>query len=117
MDAYEDGTLYPINKFYDEGRTPGGQRNVTTDYVYMRVAEMYLLHAEAAAITGDEDAARQALKTLLSERLIDGDDDDETLDLTEELAYIDSLTERHCWMRYIFKLELNYGVKVKVTLH
>lgn len=92
VDAYGDGILYPINKFYDEGRTPGGQRLVTTDYVYMRVAEMYLLYAEAAYKTGDETAAKDALKTLLSERLIDLDDDETSLDLTDELAYIDALT-------------------------
>lgn len=61
--------LAPMYKFYDPGRTTGGQRNVTTDYVYMRVAEMYLLNAETAAKSGDEGTARTSLKALLSQRL------------------------------------------------
>jgi len=60
-----------LNKFYDNGRKIGGQRNVETDYVYMRVAEMYLLHAEAAAQTGDEEAAKTSLKFLLDQRMPD----------------------------------------------
>ena len=71
VDAYGNGTLYPIGKFYDPNRAIGGQRNVTTDYVYMRVAEMYLLHAEAAAMTGDEAGAKQALSAVLDMRLDD----------------------------------------------
>ncbi|MDT0645726.1 RagB/SusD family nutrient uptake outer membrane protein [Zunongwangia sp. F260] len=71
VDAYSDGVLYPINKFYAPAREIGGQRNVTTDYLYMRVAEMYLLHAEAAAKTGNEAEARETLKTLLDERVDD----------------------------------------------
>ena len=63
--------LIPLNKFYDNGRNIGGQRNVETDYVYMRVAEMYLLHAEASANTGDDDAARTSLKALLDQRMPD----------------------------------------------
>lgn len=63
--------LAPINKFYHSGRTIGGQRNVETDYVYMRVSEMYLLHAETAAKSGDEAAAKVSLKALLSLRLPD----------------------------------------------
>ncbi len=71
VNAYGNGVLYPINKFYPAKRDVAGQRNIETDYVYMRIAEMYLLHAEAAAMTSDEAAAKGALKTLLSERLDD----------------------------------------------
>ncbi len=63
--------LIPLNKFYDPNREIGGQRNVTTDYVYMRVAEMYLLNAEAAANTGDEATAKTSLKFLLDQRMPD----------------------------------------------
>ncbi len=59
----------PMNKFYAPGRTIGGQRNVTTDYVYMRIEEMYLLNAEAAAKTGDPATARQRLEDLLKIRM------------------------------------------------
>ena len=65
------GKLYPTGKFYDPNKKIGGQRNVTTDYVYMRVAEMYLLHAEASAMIGDEAGAKQALSAVLSMRLDD----------------------------------------------
>jgi len=61
--------LTPRNKFYDPARVVGGQRTVVTDYVYMRVAEMYLLHAETAARSGDDGAARTSLKALLNLRL------------------------------------------------
>jgi hypothetical protein len=61
--------LMPLNKFYHPDRVIGGQANITTDYLYMRVAEMYLLHAEAAAKGGDTGAAQTMLKALLAERL------------------------------------------------
>jgi len=80
---YSDNTsgyyLLPIYKFYTADMEIGGQRNITTDYVYMRVAEMYLLNAEAAAKTGDEAAARTSLKALVSHRMADA-------------SYIDALT-------------------------
>jgi len=63
--------LGSIYKFYHSDRKIGGQRNVDTDYVYMRVSEMYLLHAETAAKSGDEAAAKTSLKALLSLRLPD----------------------------------------------
>jgi len=47
--------------------------------VYMRVAEMYLLHAEVSAKTGDEAAAKTSLKELVSLRRPDA-------------TYIDGLT-------------------------
>ncbi|APY08924.1 hypothetical protein BWZ20_11695 [Winogradskyella sp. J14-2] len=61
--------LQPINKFFDPGRTPGGQFAITTDYIFMRVEEFYLLSAEAAAKTGNEAAAKARLQDLLSIRL------------------------------------------------
>jgi hypothetical protein len=80
---YNDNTsgyyLAPLYKFYHSGRSIGGQRSVETDYVYMRVAEMYLLHAESAAQTGDEAAAIVSLKALLDLRL-------------DDTSYVNSLT-------------------------
>ena len=61
--------LLPFNKFYDPARVIGGQRNVTTDYIYMRVAEMYLLNAEANARLGADGPARTSLKALLDLRV------------------------------------------------
>ena len=64
--------LQPLHKFYDAQRVPfGASRRVVADYVYMRVSEMYLLHAEAAAKTGDEAQAKTILKALLDQRLPD----------------------------------------------
>lgn len=37
----------------------------------MRIAEVYLLHTEAAVKSNDEGAARTALKTLVAERVND----------------------------------------------
>ncbi len=67
--GYSD--LMPLNKFYDPNRVIGGQTTVITDYVYMRVEEMYLLNAEAAANNGMEALAVNSLRTLLTERLDD----------------------------------------------
>lgn len=63
----------PFNKFYHNGRTTGGQRQVTADLFYMRVAEMYLLAAEGAAEAGNLDDAKTHLKALVGQRLISGD--------------------------------------------
>ncbi|WP_179008793.1 RagB/SusD family nutrient uptake outer membrane protein [Winogradskyella forsetii] len=64
--------LQPLNKFFDAGRVQGGQGNVTTDYIYMRIEEFYLLSAECAAKLGNEAEAKQRLSTLLSIRLDGG---------------------------------------------
>lgn len=59
----------PINKFFAPGRTAGGQQVITTDLVFMRVEEFYLLSAESAAKSGNEAAAKITLKALLANRL------------------------------------------------
>ncbi len=71
--------LLPINKFYDPQRVIGRQREITTDYHWMRIAEMYLLHAETAAKAGFEVDARNSLKALVELRVPDA-------------SYIDALT-------------------------
>ncbi|MBN2615907.1 MAG: RagB/SusD family nutrient uptake outer membrane protein [Bacteroidales bacterium] len=77
--------LTPIFKFYPPTMNTQtwnfgkGQREVTTDYVYMRVAEMYLLNAETAAKSGDEATARTSLKDLMKLRV-------------PNVSYIDNLT-------------------------
>ncbi|MGC1240052.1 MAG: RagB/SusD family nutrient uptake outer membrane protein [Chryseosolibacter sp.] len=74
----EADTYYPINKFYAQHRVQemddeewGGQRQITSDYVYMRVDEMYLLNAEAQAKLGQDAAAITRLKELLDLRIAD----------------------------------------------
>jgi len=59
----------PINKFFDPARVAGQQYVITTDLIFMRVDEFYLLYAESAAKTGDEATAKDVLKQLLESRL------------------------------------------------
>ena len=72
---FMDGTtlvpLLPTNKFFAPNRVIGGQRNVVTDYIYMRVDEMYLLNAEAKAKLGQDGPARTTLGQLLDLRIDD----------------------------------------------
>lgn len=64
--------LQPWGKFYDPERVPRGpSRVITQDLVYMRIAEMYLLNAEAAANLGMDAEARTSLKALLDLRVDD----------------------------------------------
>lgn len=64
-------SLAPHFKFYHKDRKIGGQRNVTADYIYNRVEELHLLHAEAEAALGNDAAARQSLKAVLDHRIPD----------------------------------------------
>lgn len=73
----------PINKFFAPARTAGGQQIITTDYLFMRVDEFYLLSAEAAAKSGDEAGAKARLKQLLASRFTGGAADAD--------AYVDPL--------------------------
>lgn len=63
--------LQPINKFFDPARVSGGQRQVITDYVYMRADEFYLLNAEAKFRLGQEGPARTQLASFLADRITD----------------------------------------------
>ncbi len=74
--------LTPYNKFYAPERKVFTQRTILTDYVYLRVSEMYLLNAEANAHSGSEATAKERLKDLLSNRFADAAD----------YAYVDGLT-------------------------
>lgn len=82
-----DATLRPRGKFYYKGAQNNGfalfsgpQSNIDSDSHYMRMAEMYLLHAEAAAENGNYDAARTSLKAVLDLRL-------------DDTSYIDALPD------------------------
>ncbi|HZH88842.1 MAG TPA: RagB/SusD family nutrient uptake outer membrane protein [Chitinophagaceae bacterium] len=61
----------PLNKFFDPNRVPQGQQVITTDLLFMRVDEFYLLSAEAEAKRpgGSEAVAKARLIELLSSRL------------------------------------------------
>ncbi|WP_346858413.1 RagB/SusD family nutrient uptake outer membrane protein [uncultured Draconibacterium sp.] len=71
LDPWAEGLNYPIYKFYDEGRSIGGQREVTSDYVYMRIEEMYLIKAEAEAFDNKDTEAKITLSSLVVERNAD----------------------------------------------
>lgn len=60
--------LQPLRKFYASATIGGASRTVTADYVYMRIEEVVLLNAEANAKAGNEAAARESLKALVSRR-------------------------------------------------
>lgn len=78
----ETNHLMPINKFFAPSRQVFSQNPMTTDYVYMRVEEFYLLSAESSAKTGDETTAKTRLKDLLNIRM----------GATEAAALVDPLT-------------------------
>lgn len=61
-------------KFFTPERDPRGQRIITTDYIYLRMAEMYLLNAEANANLGNDGPAKQSLKDVVSLRFDDPTD-------------------------------------------
>ncbi|MTE28328.1 RagB/SusD family nutrient uptake outer membrane protein [Winogradskyella ouciana] len=64
--------LMPLDKFYDASRIIGGPSgSVVADYVYMRIAEMHILKAEALAKMGQDGPARTALREVLDQRLPD----------------------------------------------
>ncbi|TDQ30127.1 RagB/SusD family nutrient uptake outer membrane protein [Tenacibaculum caenipelagi] len=81
-DETSDSYLMPIDKFYDTAKEYRGQRNIESDYIYMRVDEMYMLSAEMAAKEGLETEAKNRLKDLLAQRFDDAAD----------YAYIDALS-------------------------
>ncbi|WP_243470997.1 RagB/SusD family nutrient uptake outer membrane protein [Winogradskyella sp. MH6] len=61
--------LQPINKFFDPGRTIGGQYIITTDLIHMRVDEFILLSAESAAKSSNEPAAKTMMIDFLTPRV------------------------------------------------
>lgn len=81
----DDAELLPANKFFAPDRVIGGQRDVTTDYVYMRVDEFYLLAAEALAKLGQDAQAKTIYKRLLTQRYPEAT-------ATTDIAYVDALT-------------------------
>lgn len=59
------------NKFYHPAKQIQGQRNISTDYVFMRSDEFHLLKAEAQAKQNDLAGAKATLKALLANRMTD----------------------------------------------
>ena len=70
--SYGGKNLWPMGKFYDANKVIGGQRKITSDYIFMRVDEFHLLYAEALAKQGGRDAeAKVVLKKYLANRIND----------------------------------------------
>lgn len=67
---FDPKSLLPTNKFYSllKPKMRGANVSIEEDYVYMRVAEFYLLKAEAQAKLGQDAAAQATLKFFLKER-------------------------------------------------
>lgn len=65
---FHASALLPIYKLFDPARVWDGQLPVTTDLLYMRVDEFYLLNAEANANLGQDIAAINSLKKLVELR-------------------------------------------------
>lgn len=88
MNSSSSNYLQPWGKFYAPDRVPrGASRTITEDLVYMRVAEMYLLNAEAAANLGMDAEARESLKALLDKRV----DDSSYVDALSGQALLDEI--------------------------
>lgn len=68
-DKEGDYQAVPANKFFHQDRAIGSQRTISSDYLFMRVDEFYLLAAETYAKTGNEAKAKQILKNFLANRL------------------------------------------------
>ena len=85
------GYWFGSGKFYDPARVKQGQRQIETDYIFMRVDEFYLLKAESLAKQGDAflPQAKQALKDLLQNRISD-------------LSFIDSITNSTDLLKEIY---------------
>ncbi len=69
-------------KFYHKDREPKGERIVTSDYLFMRVDEMYMLSAEMAAKEGLDFDAVNRLKEVLAHRF----------DNEADYSYVDGLS-------------------------
>ena len=81
-----DEELLPSNKFFSPDRVIGGQRKISTDYIYMRVDEFYLLAAEALAKLGQDTQAKTIYKKLLKLRYPEAT-------AATDIAYVDALTK------------------------
>ncbi len=69
---FGENSYLPIGKFYSaKGKVIQGQRIIESDYVYMRIEEMYLLNAEVNARLGNDGAAQVRLSELMKIRLDD----------------------------------------------
>jgi len=92
------GPLMPIGKFYNLNKVQFGQLPITDDYVYMRVAEMYLLSAEMSAVDGDDTAAKNRLKEVLAKRF----------DNPADYSYVDGLSGSALLDEIVFNTKIEF---------
>ena len=85
--------LQPINKFFDPNRAIGGQYIITTDLLFMRVEEFYLLSAECAARLGNDAGARTTMIELLDNRMADADGTVASASDIQEFIYLQTKIE------------------------
>ncbi len=114
--------LSPTGKFYNPDQTIGGSSSVynTMDYVYMRIAEFYLLAAELAMKknAADEAAAKNYLKQIVSLRV----DDASYIDALSGQALLDEITKQtrlELWGegKSYFLFKRNNGSRTRGTNH
>lgn len=89
-DEFGEDAYLPIGKFYSAtGKVLQGQRIVESDYLYMRVEEMYLLNAEVNARLGKDGDAKATLKPFYEIRYGNSDiiDGKSGTDLLKEVLY------------------------------
>ena len=68
-DTYGDShKLAPYNKFFSPARQHGEDKVWLNDLVYMRIEEVHILAAEAAAASGNDAKAIEYLKPLIEQR-------------------------------------------------
>ncbi len=69
---YGELSILPVGKFFaSDGKILMGARIIQSDYVYMRVEEMYLLNAEVNARLNNDGVAQTTLKKFMEIRLPD----------------------------------------------
>ncbi len=86
--------ILPIGKFYSSlGKIFMGQRLVVSDYVFMRIEEMYLLNAEAKARLNQDGLAITALKELLENRI-------------DDISYLDGLSGQDLKKEILYQTRL-----------
>lgn len=96
--------LLPIYKLFDPARVWDGQLPVTTDLLYMRVDEFYLLNAEANANLGQDGAAKSTLEKLVKIR-------------KDNISYLSSLTGSNLKEEIYFQTRVELWGEGKVYLY
>ncbi len=96
--SFEEGIdpLIPARKFYNLKKERFSQNPIEDDYIYMRVAEMYLLSAELSAVEGDDASAKITLKKLLEKRF----------DNVADYAYVDALSGQDLINEIVFQTRI-----------